>query len=57
VARAGGVPNIRETQNYVRRITDQYFHADPTGAHTWMPAPRTIRREVDANGKVVFTNE
>jgi soluble lytic murein transglycosylase-like protein len=57
VARAGGVPNIRETQNYVRRITDQYFHGDPTGAHSWMPAPRTIRREVDANGKVIFTNE
>ena len=57
VARAGGVPNIRETQNYVRRITDQYFHSDPTGAHSWIPAPRTIRREVDANGKVVFTNE
>jgi soluble lytic murein transglycosylase-like protein len=57
VARAGGVPNIRETQNYVRRITNQYFHSDPTGAHSWIPAPRTIRRELDANGKVVFTNE
>ena len=57
VARAGGVPNIRETQNYVRRITDQYFHSDSGLAHGWMPAPRTIRREVDANGKVVFTNE
>lgn len=57
VARAGGVPNIRETQNYVRRITDRYFRSDSTGAHTWMPAPRTIRREVDASGKVVFTNE
>jgi len=57
VTRAGGVPNIRETQNYVRRITDQYFRSDSSGAHGWMPGPRTIRREVDANGKVVFTNE
>jgi soluble lytic murein transglycosylase-like protein len=57
VARAGGVPNIRETQNYIRRITDQYYHSDPNGPHGWMPAPRTIRREVDASGKVVFTNE
>jgi len=57
VERAGGVPNIPETQNYVRRITDRYFHSDPHSAHAWVPTPRTIRREVDANGKVVFTNE
>ncbi|HKO05735.1 MAG TPA: lytic transglycosylase domain-containing protein, partial [Candidatus Acidoferrales bacterium] len=57
VARAGGVPNIRETRNYVRRITDQYYHSDANGARRWIPAPRTIRREVDPSGKVVFTNE
>ncbi len=57
VERAGGVPNIRETQNYVRRITDRYYHSDSSGRQSWIPAPRTIRREVDADGKVVFTNE
>ena len=56
VERAGGVPNIRETQEYVRRITDRYYHADSKGK-SWVPAPRTIRKEVDASGKVVFTNE
>jgi soluble lytic murein transglycosylase-like protein len=57
VERAGGVPNIRETQNYVRRITDRYFHSDSNGRQGWIPAPRSIRREVDADGKVIFTNE
>jgi soluble lytic murein transglycosylase-like protein len=57
VERAGGVPNIRETQNYVQRITDQYYHSNSAGKGAWIPAPRTIHKEVDANGKVVFTNE
>jgi soluble lytic murein transglycosylase-like protein len=56
VERAGGVPNIRETRDYVRRITDRYYHSD-SSKQGWMPAPRTIRREVDADGKVIFTNE
>jgi soluble lytic murein transglycosylase-like protein len=57
VERAGGVPNIRETRDYVRRITDRYYHSDSGGRQPWMPAPHSIRREVDADGKVVFTNE
>jgi len=56
VARAGGVPGIRETQNYVQKITDRYFHSDARDRN-WVPQPRTIRREVDEHGKVVFTNE
>lgn len=56
VARAGGVPGIRETQNYVQKITDRYFHSDARDKN-WMPQPRSIRREVDERGKVVFTNE
>ena len=57
VERAGGVPNIRETKDYVRRITDRYYHSDSSGKQSWIPAPRTIRRVVDADGKVIFTNE
>ena len=58
VERAGGVPNIRETQDYVRKITDRYYGSNSSsGKGTWQPPPRTIRKEVDANGKVVFTNE
>jgi len=57
VERAGGVPNIPETQNYVRRITNQYFHSNSAGKGAWIPAPRTIHKVVDEKGKVVFTNE
>lgn len=56
VERAGGVPHIRETQNYVQRVTDRYFHSDARDRN-WTPQPRTIRREVGDNGKVIFTNE
>jgi hypothetical protein len=56
VERAGGVPRIRETQNYVQRVTDRYFHSDARDRN-WTPQPRTIRREVGDNGKVIFTNE
>ena len=56
VERAGGVPGIRETQNYVQKITDRYFHSDARDRN-WIPQPRTIRREVDERGKVVYTNE
>ncbi len=57
VERAGGVPPIRETRNYVKRVTDRYYHSDSSGTRGWIPTPRTIRREVDADGKVIFTNE
>ena len=57
VERAGGVPNIRATRDYVRRITDNYYHPDSSGSKRWIPSPRQIRREVTADGKVVFTNE
>jgi soluble lytic murein transglycosylase-like protein len=56
VERAGGVPAYRETQNYVQKITDRYFHSEARNKN-WVPQPRTIRREVDERGKVVFTNE
>jgi soluble lytic murein transglycosylase-like protein len=56
VERAGGVPGYRETQDYVQKITDRYFHSDARDRN-WMPQPRTIRREVDERGKVVYTNE
>jgi soluble lytic murein transglycosylase-like protein len=52
-----GVPPIFETQRYVQKVTDAYFRPgsgrDPS---FWTPKSR-VRREVDANGRVVFTNE
>jgi soluble lytic murein transglycosylase-like protein len=57
VDRAGGVPNYRETRNYVRRITDNYFRpSSGRGANPFSRA-RSIYRTVDERGRVVFTNE
>jgi soluble lytic murein transglycosylase-like protein len=58
VDRNGGVPPIWETQRYVLKVTDAYFRPgsgrDPK---QWEPPRHPVRREVDPNGRVVFTNE
>ena len=54
----GGVPTYRETQRYVQKVTDTYFRPGSGRNPTLWSAPRiTVRREVDPNGRVVFTNE
>ena len=62
VDRFGGVPNFRETRNYVEKVTANYFKPDSTGpgliAPSFVPqAPPPIYRKVEADGRVVFTNE
>jgi soluble lytic murein transglycosylase-like protein len=58
VERSGGIPNIRETRSYVQRVTETYFRPgsdrDPSFAG---PRRTRIRQDVDATGRVVFTNE
>lgn len=58
VDRNGGVPPIWETQRYVLKVTDAYFRPgsgrDPT---LWEVPRHPVRREVNPNGRVVFTNE
>ncbi len=58
VDRSRGVPNIPETRSYVRRITNSYFGSNSIPL-TASPAShsRPIRRELDAQGRTVFTNE
>lgn len=57
VDRAHGIPSYRETRNYVQRVQDAYFRPgsgrmDEAYGHT-----HRIHREVDATGRVIFTNE
>jgi Transglycosylase SLT domain len=58
VDRSGGVPPFWETQRYVLKVTDAYFRPGSGRDPTQWEAPRhPVRREVDPNGRVVFTNE
>jgi len=54
----GGVPAYRETQQYVRKVTDAYFRPGSGRNSTqWSPPKAPVRKEVDAKGRIVFTNE
>lgn len=57
VDRAGGVPQFRETRDYVHKVTDSYFRPGSDRLPRAFDAPRPIYREVDTDGRVVFTNE
>ena len=54
----GGVPRYRETQQYVQKVTHAYFQPGSARNPTlWEPPRPPLRREVEADGRVVFTNE
>lgn len=58
VDESGGIPWYPETRRYVRKVTNAYFRSDPDHKSTltgFRPAP--VRREVEPDGQVVFTNE
>jgi len=53
-----GIPRYRETQQYVRKVTQAYFSPGSGRSSTlWEPPRPPVRREVDSNGHVIFTNE
>jgi soluble lytic murein transglycosylase-like protein len=57
---SGGVPAIPETQQYVQKVTNKYFFAPGSNgaSERWehMKSP-PVRKEVETDGKVVFTNQ
>jgi soluble lytic murein transglycosylase-like protein len=57
VKRAGGVPNYRETRNYVRKITDAYFSPGTNRRPFVMEQARAVYSVLDSSGKRIFTNE
>jgi hypothetical protein len=53
-----GVPAYPETKRYVQRVTDAYFRPGSGRTSTfWSPPKPPVRRELEATGRVVFTNE
>jgi soluble lytic murein transglycosylase-like protein len=57
VDRAGGVPRYRETREYVQKVTDSYFRPGSDRLSHALDARQPIYRMVEADGRVVFTNE
>jgi soluble lytic murein transglycosylase-like protein len=57
VDRAGGIPQYRETRNYVQKVTDSYFQPGSDRLPRAFDGRRPIYRTVESDGRVVFTNE
>ncbi len=57
VDRAHGIPSYRETRNYVQKVQNAYFRPGSGRQENAFTKPTSIHREVDANGRIVFTNE
>jgi hypothetical protein len=58
VDRSRGIPQIPETLRYVQKVTDAYFQPG-SGRDTelWSPPNAPVRKDVDPNGRVIYTNE
>jgi len=57
VARSAGVPHFRETQNYVRRITNLYNGGSEPGSYIFgNPAHEPVRVQRDARGVLYISN-
>ena len=57
VDRFGGVPKIRETQDYVRKVTSSYYAPNSDRQAHVMETVNPIYRTTDSSGRFVFTNE
>jgi len=57
VDRAHGIPSYRETRNYVQRVQDAYYRPGSGRLDSLYERANPIHRDVDANGRIVFSNE
>jgi transglycosylase-like protein with SLT domain len=57
VDRAHGVPSFQETQSYVRKVQDAYYRPGSGRMDEAYTRSSRIHRQVDANGRIIFTNE
>jgi soluble lytic murein transglycosylase-like protein len=57
VDRWGGVPNYRETREYVQKVTSSYSQPGSEHHSPLRAASRPIYRTTTDDGRVVFTNE
>lgn len=57
VDRAHGIPAYRETRNYVQRVQNAYYRPGSGHLDSAYVRKNSIRRDVDAGGRIVFSNE
>jgi soluble lytic murein transglycosylase-like protein len=57
VDRAGGIPHYRETKNYVQKVQNAYFRPGSGRLADAFINTRAIRRDVNASGRIIFSND
>jgi len=57
VARAHGIPAFRETRDYVQKVQNAYFRPGSGRLSDGWYNPHPIHKQVDTDGRVIFTND
>ena len=57
VDRAHGIPDYRETRNYVHKVQNAYYRPGSGRLDNAYVRANSIHRNVDASGRIIFSNE